>query len=283
MSCHERNSLSPLSRQTIGSQLHRIFHYKRPNTAARAPAPAPSMGNAVATAPESVTALPAALEAELAAEFAFEVAAPTSPPALLVTELAALEALPGALVAVTSAGKTVVRVRVSVSSRSSPSSSISVEVVVKVLVIMDTEDEEVMVPLPELVAAPALKVVDEKPQELTTSSTSAMAFVNCGLRNGYFTAQLTILIVIVIAELANASSTLRQLGAGTIGVTDTVDFLTIATVGVVASASSVNHGLADRAALRRNIVVVELLCCDGADGSQAQEKKAVLVLHDCCS
>lgn len=180
MSCHEHKSLSPLSRQTIGSQLHRISHYKRPNTAASAPAPAPSMGNAVATAPESVTALPAALVTELAAEFAFEVAAPTAPPALLVTELAALEALPGALVAVTSAGKTVVRVRVSVSSRSSPSSSISVEVVVKVLVIMDTEDEEVMVPLPALVAAPALKVVDEKPQELTTSSTSLMGFVNCG-------------------------------------------------------------------------------------------------------
>ena len=69
-----------------------------------------------------------------------------------------------------------VRVSVSVSlSSSSPSSSISVDVVVKVLVIMDMDAEEVMVPLPELLvapAAPALKVVDEKPQELTTSSTS---------------------------------------------------------------------------------------------------------------
>lgn len=180
MACHKRKSLSLLSRRTDYGQLRRNYHYKRANTAASAPAPAPSMGKAVATAPESVTALPAALVAELAASFAFEVAAPTPLPTLLVTEPAALEALPGASVAVTSAGKTVVRVRVSVSSRSSPSSSISVDVVVKVLVIMDTEDEEVMVPLPVLEAAPALKVVEVKPQELTTSSTSAIDIVNRG-------------------------------------------------------------------------------------------------------
>lgn len=45
------------------------------------------------------------------------------------------------------------------------------------LVISDWEEEEVMAappvaPLPLLVALAALKVVDEKPQELTTSSTS---------------------------------------------------------------------------------------------------------------
>ena len=40
------------------------------------------------------------------------------------------------------------------------------------LVIRETEAEEVMVPLLPVVAAAALKVVDEKPQERTTSSTS---------------------------------------------------------------------------------------------------------------
>ena len=40
------------------------------------------------------------------------------------------------------------------------------------LVIRDTEAEEVMVPLLPVVAAAALKVVEEKPQERTTSSTS---------------------------------------------------------------------------------------------------------------
>ena len=40
------------------------------------------------------------------------------------------------------------------------------------LVIMETEAEEVMLPLLLPVAAAALKVVEEKPQERTTSSTS---------------------------------------------------------------------------------------------------------------
>ncbi len=40
------------------------------------------------------------------------------------------------------------------------------------LVIRETEAEEVMVPLLPVVAAAALKVVEEKPQERTTSSTS---------------------------------------------------------------------------------------------------------------
>jgi hypothetical protein len=41
-------------------------------------------------------------------------------------------------------------------------------------VIRETEDEEVMVPLLPVAALAALKVVDEKPQELTTSSTSVV-------------------------------------------------------------------------------------------------------------
>ena len=98
-----------------------------------------------------------------------------------------------------------------------------------------------------------------------------------------FALWLTVLIVIVVSELANASGTLRQLGAGAVGVADAVDFLAIAAVdGVIAVASSVDHGLADRAALARNIVVVEFLSHDGADGGQAEEENAVLVLHDCC-
>ena len=40
------------------------------------------------------------------------------------------------------------------------------------LVIRETEADEVMVPLLPVVAAAALKVVEEKPQERTTSSTS---------------------------------------------------------------------------------------------------------------
>lgn len=84
---------------------------------------------------------------------------------------------------------------------------------------------------------------------------------------GNGTSRLTVLIVIVVGELANASGALGQLGAGTVGVADAVDFLAIAAVdGVIAVASSIDHGLADRAALSRNVVVVELLCHDGADG-----------------
>ena len=95
-----------------------------------------------------------------------------------------------------------------------------------------------------------------------------------------FALWLTVLIVIVVSELANASGTLRQLGAGAVGVADAVDFLAIAAVdGIITVASSVDHGLADRATFARDIVVVELLCCDGADGSKAEEKKAVFVLH----
>lgn len=95
--------------------------------------------------------------------------------------------------------------------------------------------------------------------------------------------RLTILVVVIGGELANASGALGQLGAGAVGVADAVDFLTIAAVdGVVAVASRVDHGLADRAALAGDIVVVKFLCHDGADGGQAEEKKAVLVLHDCC-
>ena len=88
-------------------------------------------------------------------------------------------------------------------------------------------------------------------------------------------------MIVVGVELANASSTYRKLGASAVGVADAIDFLAVTAVGLVASASSIDHGLADSAALVWNVVVVELLGCDGANGNKADEEKAVLVLHGC--
>jgi hypothetical protein len=105
--------------------------YKRPNTAASAPAP--SIGKAVAAAPESDIASPAALVAELPALPALLVAAAIPLPTLLVALSTTPPLLWEVLLApdcVASAAKTVVRVRVSVSSWSLGSSSKSVEVVV---------------------------------------------------------------------------------------------------------------------------------------------------------
>ena len=110
--------------------------YNKPSTAASAPAPAPSMGKAVAAAPESETAPLAALLTELAVEPAALVAAET--PLLILLEALLTAPLPLLLVCealldpdeVAPAGKTVVRVKVSVSSWSLGSSSKSVEVVV---------------------------------------------------------------------------------------------------------------------------------------------------------
>jgi hypothetical protein len=102
--------------RTLMSSRHLISLYKRPNTAASAPAP--SIGKAVATAPESETAPPAALVAELAPLPALLVAAAAPLRALLV----ALSITPPLLLRevmldpdwVASAANTVVRVRVSV-------------------------------------------------------------------------------------------------------------------------------------------------------------------------
>ena len=81
--------------------------------------------------------------------------------------------------------------------------------------------------------------------------------------------------------MTDASSAFGQLGARAVSVADAIDFLAVTAVLLVTSASSIDHGLADSAALVWNIVVVELLGCNGADGNEADEEKAVLVLHGC--
>ena len=81
--------------------------------------------------------------------------------------------------------------------------------------------------------------------------------------------------------MTNASSAFGQLGARPVGVADTVDFLTVTAVLLVAGASSIDHGLAYSAALVWHVVVVELLSCNSANGNEADEDKAVLVLHGC--
>lgn len=100
--------------------------------------------------------------------------------------------------------------------------------------------------------------------------------------------RLTVLVVVIVVvvvgvELANAGRTFGELGAGALGVADAVDFLTVAAVGVVAGASGVDHRLADRAALLRDIVVVKLLCRDRAESGEAEEEEAVPVKHRCGS
>jgi hypothetical protein len=92
---------------------------------------------------------------------------------------------------------------------------------------------------------------------------------------------VVIVIIVVGVELADARCAFGKLGAGTGGVADAVDFLAVTTVLLVAGTGSVDHGLADSAALVWNVVVVEFLGCDGANGNEADEEEAVLVLHDC--
>ena len=81
--------------------------------------------------------------------------------------------------------------------------------------------------------------------------------------------------------MTDASSAFGQLGARAVGVADAIDFLAVTTVLLVAGTSSVDHGLAYSAALVRDVVVVELLGGDGANGNEADEEEAVLVLHGC--
>ena len=89
----------------------------------------------------------------------------------------------------------------------------------------------------------------------------------------------TILIVIIVVELADASCALWQLGAGTVGVANTVDFLTVTIEVLITGASSIHHRLANSAALGWDVVVIEFLRGDGANGNQADKQKAVLILH----
>jgi hypothetical protein len=92
---------------------------------------------------------------------------------------------------------------------------------------------------------------------------------------------VVIVIVVVGVELANAGGAFGKLGAGTVGIADAIDFLAVTTVLLVAGTSSVDHGLANSTALVRDVVVVELLGRDGANGNEADEEETVLVLHGC--
>jgi hypothetical protein len=92
---------------------------------------------------------------------------------------------------------------------------------------------------------------------------------------------IVVIVIVVGVELADASRAFGKLGAGTVGVADAINFLTVTAVGLVTSTSSVDHGLADSSALRWDVVVVELLGGNGANCNEADEEKAVLVLHDC--
>jgi hypothetical protein len=87
---------------------------------------------------------------------------------------------------------------------------------------------------------------------------------------------VVIVIIVVCIELANAGCAFGKLGAGTVGVADAVDFLAVTAVLLVAGTSSVDHGLANSAALVRDIVVIEFLGYDGANGNEADEEEAVL-------
>jgi hypothetical protein len=66
----QHQSSPPLTRGITIHPPHQITIYNNPKTAATIPAPAPNIGNAVAFAPDSVTAPPAAEVAELAVRIA---------------------------------------------------------------------------------------------------------------------------------------------------------------------------------------------------------------------
>jgi hypothetical protein len=125
-------------------------------------------------------------------------------------------------------------------------------------------------PLMALVAEAALKVVDEKPQEETASSTSVDAVESLAEDHWLLSTVeswilRTILLVVGIVELADASGALGELRAGAAGVADAVGFFAVSVDCVIAGASGVDHGLADWAALRGDVVVVEFLGRDGVE------------------
>lgn len=92
---------------------------------------------------------------------------------------------------------------------------------------------------------------------------------------------VVIVIIVVGVELANAGSAFGKLGAGAGGVADAIDFLAVTTVLLVAGTGSVDHSLANSTALVWHVVVVEFLGGDSANGNEADEEEAVLVLHGC--
>jgi hypothetical protein len=155
-------------------------------------------------------------------------------------------------------------------------------------VISERAEEEVMLPapLPVAPAAPALKVVDVKPQEDMTSSMSTIHCQQLIIDAVKLRSQtlLTILIISIVAipvgiKLAHASRALGQLRARALRVADAVDLLPVAVEVLVAGAGGVDHGLANGAALRGDVVVVEFLREDGA--GEAEEEEGGFVVHGC--
>jgi hypothetical protein len=155
-------------------------------------------------------------------------------------------------------------------------------------VIIERAEEEVMEPAPLVApAAPALKVVEVKPQDDMTSSMSGesrqqsirmLVKINQAIR------LLTILIIVIVTvpvgiKLAHTSRALGQLRARALRVANAVDLLPVAVEVLVAGAGCVDHGLADGAALRGHVVVVEFLREDGA--GEAEEEEGGFVVHAC--
>jgi hypothetical protein len=94
---------------------------------------------------------------------------------------------------------------------------------------------------------------------------------------------LTILIIVALVpvgiKLAHASRALGQLRARALRVADAVDLLPVAVEVLVAGAGCVDHGLADGAALRGDVVVVEFLREDGAREAEEEEGEGGFVVH----
>lgn len=90
-----------------------------------------------------------------------------------------------------------------------------------------------------------------------------------------------IIIVVISIELPHASRTRRQLRPRVLGVANAVDFLPVAVEVPVARAGGVDHGLADRAALRGDVVVVEFLREGkaGEAGEAGEEEEGGFVVH----
>lgn len=85
-------------------------------------------------------------------------------------------------------------------------------------------------------------------------------------------------MVIISIELPHASRARRQLRPRVLGVANAVDFLPVTVEVAVARAGGVDHGLADRAALRGDVVVVEFLR-EGKAGEAGEEEEGGFVVH----
>lgn len=161
------------------------------------------------------------------------------------------------------------------------------------LVVREREalDVILLLPVEEVVAEPVeegLKVVLEKPQERTTSSTSGKKCqVLTYMERKERVRKLTILVIIIVVIpviLANTGSACRELEAGILSAANTIDLGAITAVLLITSPRGVDHGLADGPALLRNVVVIELLSSN-TESRQADENDGVFGKHcrDCDS